>query len=99
MLRVVVAIVLDYRNLFEILRSIGIVESYVWLLSAWVQECMRGGHGGVYTRALNWGIQLPLCLTDNAFRGYFHYGPWPKRGREMSKGREMAKSVPTNTFL
>ena len=32
MLRVMVAIVLDCRNLFEILRSIGIVESYVWLL-------------------------------------------------------------------
>ena len=42
-LRVMVAIVLDYRNLFEILKSIDIVESYMYgCHSAWVLECMRG---------------------------------------------------------
>ena len=43
LLRVMVAIVLDYINLFEILRSIDIVESYMYgCHSAWVRECLRG---------------------------------------------------------
>ena len=46
-----VAIVLDYRNLFEILKSIDIVESYVWLPLCLGRRRMHEGQNrvpGVY---------------------------------------------------
>ena len=50
-----VAIVFDYRNLFDILKSIDFVENCVWLPLClglrMHEECQ-----GVYRRGLNWGI-------------------------------------------